>query len=317
MSHETIPTFVVAGAARCGTTGLVEGLRSHPQVFVTEPKEPHYLAFHGQTADFSGPGDANTINRVAVTERSDYLALYPHSHDYLALGDGSVSTFYYQERAIPEALRINPDMRFVLLLREPVARAYSSFQYMRARGFEPLENFLAAVAEEPARRRSNYHHLWHYTQMSYYAKSLAGMHALVGRERLGVWFHDELEDDYEATVSSVLRFLDLPITGGEAEGVPRVNISGTPRSRALQRTIWAATRNEPLRRGVKRVTSYRFREGVRRLALRRSAVPGEVYSSLAPRFQTDLSEVREILQELVPRPLPSWLSELSPPKGHS
>src|SRR5262245_67397 len=95
----TLPNFLVVGAARSGTTGLVEGLRSQPRVFVTDPKEPHYFALHDQTPDFAGPGDAHTINRVAVTGRDDYLALYPTSpSDYLALGDGSVSTLYYYER---------------------------------------------------------------------------------------------------------------------------------------------------------------------------------------------------------------------------
>ena len=41
------PTFLVVGTARAGTTAVVEGLRTHPQVFVTQPKEPHYFAFHG------------------------------------------------------------------------------------------------------------------------------------------------------------------------------------------------------------------------------------------------------------------------------
>ena len=48
------PTFLVVGAARSGTTGLVEGLRSHPRVFVTDPKEPHYFALHRLGAAFTG-----------------------------------------------------------------------------------------------------------------------------------------------------------------------------------------------------------------------------------------------------------------------
>ena len=53
----TMPTFLVIGAARSGTTGLVEGLRTHPRVFVTDPKEPHYFALHRIGARFTAPGD--------------------------------------------------------------------------------------------------------------------------------------------------------------------------------------------------------------------------------------------------------------------
>src|SRR5688572_19388263 len=123
------PTFLVAGAGRCGTTGLVEGLRTHPDVFVTHPKEPHYFALHGQTVDFKAPGDQATINQVAVTDRDAYLALYDGAGNARARGDGSVSTLYYYQRAIPEILAVNPEMRIVIMLREPVDRAFSSYQY--------------------------------------------------------------------------------------------------------------------------------------------------------------------------------------------
>lgn len=300
----TLPSFLVAGAARSGTTGVVEGLRTHPQVFLTQPKEPHYFAFHGQRVGFHGPGDAATINRVAVTNREDYLNLYPTDHGYLALGDGSVSTLYYAAQAAPEISRMNPEMRIVLILREPVARAYSSYLYMRSRGFEPRGDFLDAVAEESERRRRDWHHLWHYTGMSLYAEGIGILREAVGADRVGVWFYDDLERDYSATVSSVLRFLELPRHAEEAQGVPRINVSGTPRFALLQRGLWWATRNETLRQAVKNGTSFRFRERVRRAALNRSVVPREAHRSLQGQFTQDLQAVATMLDG----PLPEWLS---------
>jgi len=306
----TVPTFLVAGAGRSGTTGLVEGLRTHPRVFVTQPKEPHYFALHGQPADFKGPGDAATINRVAVTERGRYLELFPTEHDYLALGDGSVSTLYYAERAVAEIRRVNPAMRLVLILRDPVERAYSSYLYMRARGFEPCENVLDALADEPRRRAENWHHLWHYEAMSHYAADLATLQDGLGRGQVGVWFHDDLVADYTGTVSSVLRFLGLPPDPGEGIGVPRVNVSGTPRLPLVQRAIVAATRNETLRRTVKRSTSFRLRERIRRSSLRPSAVPREVQQHFAGGFDDDLVKLSSLLD---PRDnLPGWLRDAQP-----
>lgn len=302
----TGPTFLVAGGARCGTTGLVEGLREHPDVAVIEPKEPHYFALHGQTPDFAGPGDAHTINKVAITARDSYLALYPEQHDFLALGDGSVSTMYYFERALPEVVEINPDMRLVVLLREPIARAYSSHQYMRARGFEPYEDFLQAVDEEPRRKADNYHHLWHYTSMSMYADAIEAMQKAVAADRLGIWFYDDLDRDYEGTVRDVLRFLDVPPAEGEAEGVPRVNISGQPRLASAHKALQWATRHDALRCGVKRMTSYRFRERVRRLTLRSGGVPPDAVERLRPVFADDLARLRDLLPA---DGAPNWLRE--------
>jgi hypothetical protein len=304
MSDRTIPTFLIAGAARSGTTGLVEGLRSNPRVFVTEPKEPHYFALHGQAPDFQGPGDAQTINRVAVTDRQAYLDLYPNATDHVALGDASVSTMYYHERALPEIRALNPDMRVVLLLREPVARAYSGHQYLRARGFEPHEDFLTAVAEEPRRRAENWHHLWHYTGMSLYSEAVAALQAELPPGHLGVWFYEDLERDFSGTAAQVLRFLGVPPVPGEGEHIPRVNASGRPRFEPLQQSIWWMTRHEALRSGVKRLTTFRFRERVRRLTLRREGPPPQAYAQLQPVFAEDLARLRKLL----PEPHPAWLA---------
>lgn len=301
------PTFLVVGGARCGTTGLVEGLRSHPAVFVTDPKEPHYFALHRTGAQFTAPGDEHTINRVSVTDREAYLALYPDPEQgrqgYLALGDGSVSTMYYHEEALPEVLAVNPGMKLVMLLREPVERAYSAHQYMRARGLEPVADFLEAVALEEERRAAGWHHIWHYTAMSRYADSVAAMQAAVPPEQLGIWFYDDLNRDYEATVSAVLRFLGVPAVLGEASGVPRVNISGQPRYKPVHAVLKMATGNAAVRTAVKQATSYRFRERVRRRVLRSDTLPVEAREQLTPLFESDLARLRKVL----PSPGPDWL----------
>lgn len=299
----TGPTFLVAGGARCGTTGLVEGLRSHPRVFVTDPKEPHYFALHRTGAAFTAPGDAHTINRVAVTDRDAYLALYPNHDDYLALGDGSVSTMYYHEEALAEVLAMNPAMKLVVLLREPVERAYSAHQYMRARGLEPVADFLEAVAQEDERHAAGWHHIWHYTAMSRYADAVAAIQAALPPEQLGIWFYDDLNANYEGTVSEVLRFLGVPAFYGEGSGVPRVNISGRPRYKPVHAVLRWATANATIRTAVKRSTSYRFRERVRRRVLSSDSLPPGAREGLAPVFEPDLARLRTLL----PAPGPSWL----------
>jgi hypothetical protein len=298
----TVPTFLVAGGARCGTTGLVEGLRLHPDVFVTRPKEPHYFALHSGGAHFTAPGDDHTINRVAVTERDAYLRLYPERHHYRALGEGSVSTLYYAAEAVPEALLMNPRMKFVVLLREPVARAYSAHQYMVARGLEPVPDFLEAVGLEEQRRRDGWHHIWHYTAMSRYADSLQLLQESVPPDQLGVWFHDDLDAAYGRVLGKVLDFLGVDPPPADLV-VPRVNVSGRPRFAPLHATIGWATRHERIRAIVKRSTSYRFRERVRRSALTSDPVPAEARSVLEPVFADDLGRLRLLLRQ----PTPAWL----------
>ncbi|MDN5894932.1 MAG: sulfotransferase domain-containing protein, partial [Nocardioides sp.] len=185
----------------------------------------------------------------------------------------------------------------VILLRDPVARAYSSFQYMRARGFEPAEDFLEAVAQESERLAAHWHHLWHYTRMSMYADAVAAVQAAVPADQVGIWFYEDLDRDHDATIAEVTRFLGLAPTATDDGPAPRVNISGTPRSRLLHRGLLWVTRHEAPRSAVKAVTTYRFRERVRSLALRRGDVSEQARASLAPVFAEDVSRLRKLLPD--------------------
>lgn len=302
------PNFLVAGAARSGTTALIEGLRLHPDVFVTRPKEPHYFALHDQAIDFRGPGDEDWVNKVVVNDRDRYLSLYDSDRDYRARGEGSVSTLYYAERSVPEILRMNPDMRVVILLREPVERAFSSYTYLRLRGMEPEEDFRVALADEERRRAANWHHLWHYTAMSRYADDFKILVDGLGRDQVGVWFYDDLQADYQRVLAQVAAFLDLPAFA-EPPSLPKVNASGTARLDVAQRAIRWATRNQAVRASVKRVVPFRSRERIRSSLIKTDVIAPEAAAELEPLFADDLRK----LTTLVGGPHPSWLARYAEP----
>ncbi len=304
MTAPTGPTFLIAGAARAGSTAVAEALRTHPDAFVTQPKEPHYFAFAGQKVAFTGPGDDATINRVARTDRDDYLSLFPREHRYLALGEGSVSTLYYHDRSIPAIQAINPEMRIIILLRDPVERAYSSYQYLRVRGFEPLDDFLTAVEEEPRRRQAGWHHLWHYTAMSRYAESVGRFRQAFGPDQVGVWFYDSLTESPQRCLAEIHAFLGLDVERAASSQPPKVNVSGKPRQAVLQSAIRWASRHEVARNTLKRTVPFGLRERVRSLNLRPNQAPAADRAQLADRFAADL----ETLADLLGQPLPAWTS---------
>jgi hypothetical protein len=290
---------VVAGAGRAGSTAVAEALRAHPDVFVTQPKEPHFLALGGRPAAFAGPGDDTTINRLAITDRDQYLHLFPEDESFVALGEGSVSTLYYPSTAIPAITSLNPDMRVVVMLRDPVDRAFSSFQYLTVRGFEPLSDFLSAVDDEPRRRELGWHHLWHYTAMSHYAEDVAQFVDQFG-DQVGVWFYDDLERDDAGTIADIQRFIGVDPGRYEASEIQRVNASGRPRVQALQSAMQWGVRHARLRSTVKRVVPFRLRERIRSANLQPNTADDTVRARLRPTFAKDLEHLQEVLGRKVP-----------------
>jgi hypothetical protein len=295
-----LPTFVVAGAARAGSTAVIEALRNHPDVFVTQPKEPHYLALAGEQPRFTGPGDDETINRFAVTDPSEFTALFDGSGEHLARGEGSVSTLYYHEKSVDRLLELNRAAKIVLVLREPVARAYSSHQYLLNRAYEPIPEFLDAVTEEKRRIEDGWHHLWHYTAMSRYADAVAHLRAAFG-DSLGVWWYDDLQADSAACVAQIQRFIGVDPARSTQEYVQRVNASGVPRRQWVQRAMHKAAEQPRLKATVKAVVPFAVRERIRSANLNVNDVPASARDALAPVFADDLDKLEQVLARPVPR----------------
>ena len=162
----TLPNFLIIGAAKSGTTALFEYLEQHPSVFLSNPKEPHFLALQGVCLDFQGPGDAKTINRLAITDFNRYEQLFDNSRGARAIGEASVSTMYYFD-SLNRIQKYLPRAKMLCMLRQPADRAYSAYSFMRMRMLEPHVDFDDALADEAHRIASNWHHIWHYKQICF------------------------------------------------------------------------------------------------------------------------------------------------------
>lgn len=112
------PTFIVIGAAKCGTTTISDVLGEHPEVFVTSPKEPHYFS---------------RLTRYRKL-RSWYLSLFDGAEACQAVGEASTSYSHPHriEFAAPRIRDVVPTCRLIYMVRHPVRRLESDWK-MRLR----------------------------------------------------------------------------------------------------------------------------------------------------------------------------------------
>ncbi|MDH4168461.1 MAG: sulfotransferase [Acidimicrobiia bacterium] len=295
------PNLLVIGAARAGTTALCRSIARHPDVFLTKPKETHFLSFADQDVHFTGPGDQEMINDVAVTDVDAWRGLCAGAQSQTYRCDGSVSTLFYHQQSIPNIERyVDPGVRMVVSLREPVMRAFSSYLYLLARGHETAPSFAEALADESRRRDEGWHHLWQYRAMSHYGPQLEAFVTAFGRDSLFVFTHEELRHDRRDLLTRLCTWLDLdpaPTLGDLGE----VNIGGVPKSSLLHNTMQRARASwlQPL---LKRATSERFRERVRSSNLDRPELDPDLRARLVPEFAADVA----VVEELLGRALPGW-----------
>lgn len=121
--------FLVVGAPKCGTTAIAELIGGHPDVEMSVPKEPHYFDAHYK------PDTAEYIS-----------AVFPRETPAALLGEATPSYLMVPWVASRVAQEY-PRAKIIVCLRNPVARAFSSWWMLYSRGLERL-NFKDAIAAE-------------------------------------------------------------------------------------------------------------------------------------------------------------------------
>jgi hypothetical protein len=126
-----LPTFIIGGAPRSGTTYLAEALNRHPEVVMAKPFIPEPKVFMGPRQPLS-----------VYHER--YRKLFADAPEGAARGE---KTSYYLECADARELirHVVPNVRMLFIVREPVSRAYSNYLESRRNGLEKL-TFEDAIA---------------------------------------------------------------------------------------------------------------------------------------------------------------------------
>ena len=188
-----LPSFVIPGAQKSGTTTLHDVLGQHPAVWVSEPKELHFFDQHRDRG------------------LEWYANQFTPGSQHAAWGE-STPFYLYNDSVREDMARSLPDTRFIVILREPVARAYSHYWFSRSKGLEALPTFADAVDAEPARlagRRGGQPAKFSYLDRGHYLRQLQSLEGLVGRARLLIHLLDDLHDDPQRVVQVTCEFLGL------------------------------------------------------------------------------------------------------------
>ncbi|NUQ17330.1 MAG: sulfotransferase [Sphingomonas sp.] len=199
----------IVGAPRCGTTTMARWLQAHPQVLFPFVKEPHFFAQH----DLRGLDEADLRRRV-TDDYLDYFFPEPAADQKVA-ADCSVSYLYTPEQLEP-ALKLWPNSRFVVSLRDPLTLLPSLHKRLIFTGDESIRRFeeaWAAIADRAAGRRIPWStvepRLLRYDEAARYGTYVERLFATVGRERCLVTLFDDLVADPAGQHQRLLDFCGL------------------------------------------------------------------------------------------------------------
>ena len=235
--------FLVVGAAKSGTTTLFETLSKHPGIYVPQRKECRYFSCtHGE---FAGPGPqyANNVTRSL----EEYQGLFRKARPGQLRGDISPDYLYYYQNAVPKILEEkNARVPIIIVLRNPIDRAYSSYLYHVRDGREKL-SFEDALDAEEQRRNANWAWGWFYINGGLYAEQVKAY--TDNFERVLVLLFEEDIVTGQAT-KKILDFLDIDPVPEIPENL-HTNTSGYPKNRLLHRLTTRVLGDELIVRKIK------------------------------------------------------------------
>lgn len=188
-----LPTFVIAGVQKCGTSTLSATLRRHPQILMARPKELHFFDYGLRKG------------------MEWYEAQFPVGPRHKAWGEAT-PRYLYDDRARERMGTMLPETtKFLVMLRDPVKRAYSHYWHTRWQGPETVESFEEALKLEPERLEAGrYHRMNHsYVDRGRYLRQLQDLEGLVGKERIMVHLLEDLTADWEGVLARTFEFLGV------------------------------------------------------------------------------------------------------------
>jgi hypothetical protein len=302
-----IPDFFIAGQPKCGTTALYEMLKRHPQIYMSEVKEPHYFAVDNPLPEGTGSRRWTSLDQTGVRTHSleRYLSLFaPARADQLA---GEATTSYlWSPNAARRISELQPAARIIGVLREPASFLRSVHLQLLVNGHETETDFRKAVSLDDDRRQGRHipdHSVWPsaliYSDRVRYVEQLRRYDAVFPKEQLLVLVYDDYRRDNEGTMRRVLRFLDVDSSLVETVEIhPTIRV----RSRRLRELTTTLTLAEgPVSRAVnttvKAVMPRQMRHDLRRRILfGKPAPPDEEFAlELRRRFKDEVVALSEYL----------------------
>lgn len=287
------PNLFIIGAPKCGTTALAEYLRTHPDIFISDPKEPHYFS---------------TDVKTTITNTSKYLELFEGTGNKKIRGEASV-WYLFSIEAIGKILEFNPDAKFIVMIRNPIEQARSLHAQLVSTGRESESNFDSAWLKSIKNKKAR-HPLTAYEDVSALGSQLECAMQQIPKEQLHIIVFDDLVKNTRREYTRLLKFLNVK-DDGRTE-FPKVNPGKVVRSNLLHKmghglpkplvnTIFGAKRLL----GIKRLNITKRLRAINTKVGKTQNVNPETYKQMREVFMPEIHK----LEQLLNRDFSHWLEK--------
>ncbi len=292
-----LPTFLVVGIEKAGTTSIYQYLNQHPQVYMSPVKETNFLERDWE--NFQGKPNPK---RIDTWEK--YCNLFNNVQDEIAIGEVSPNYLFHYQSSSDRIIKYVPDVKMIAILRNPVDRAYSDY-LMHLRDSINVEKVRSLTEQVKFHADTSFtiKKGFYYTPVKYYFDTF-------GKERVKIYLYNDLSENSLVMMQDMYQFIGVN-SNFTPDTSQRQQVAAVPKNQSLNNLI--KTKN-PVRSAVSSVL-----RAVIPLEMRQKLRSGLInLNSGGKELQPLSSEERKILadfyhedilklQDLIQRDLSCWL----------
>ena len=203
----TYPNLFLVGVPKAGTTSLYNYLRSHPDIFLSDAKEPYFFA-----------DDLDAKSKVHSEEQ--YLRLFEGGKDFWIRGEATPAYVFSRIAAKNIAMKC-PEARILIALRNPVDMLYSLHGHFLKMLDEDVLDFETALALQDARKQGKRipetckePKFLQYYEVARYSEQIERYLDALDRNQIKIILYDDLTQSPSQCFRSILEFLEVGLDLG-------------------------------------------------------------------------------------------------------
>jgi len=243
--------FAVIGVVKGGTTSLYHYLNAHPEVYLPPVKETNHFAAADIRPDqflktyardvdldldaYIAGGMKDQVHIAHVDSDEHYAALFANVNGEKAVGE--ISNSYMICPSAAESLHgFNPDTRIIVVLRNPIGRAWSQYLMNLREAKTENPDFIEEIERDHDISPSGWGVNHQYLELGKYAEQLERYISLFGKERVLPVFFEDYKEDPAGVLKDICVFLGID-DSFEFDFSEKSNKAGLPRYPILNKVM--------------------------------------------------------------------------------
>ena len=277
--------FFIVGAPKAGTTSLYHYLNEHSEIEMSSQKEPDFFS------DQSLQKKKLYYDKNRIDTLEKYNSLFERE-DVILRGDSSVSYLFYED--VPhKIITYNPDAKIIIMLRNPIDRAFSHYLMDYSLGLIS-ESFETIIQKQSKHKNANLFYQ-QYIQVSEYSKQIKRYLEVFSKENIHFIDYEDFKNDSSDVVNSV--FLFLGVNDDFQPYLKKKYNTYTAPKNSLIRYVYSFV---AFRKMVANILSKNLTKTIRNLLFRSDKKPQLTELTrnfLIKHFESDVRELSELLNK--------------------